>query len=102
MIDDTLVERPLYGGAAQIGLPQRFADISDFRPVPDHQEVRWAAWLAATQTQPGSCRRSFVFNSIYPGLILALSVPSFFCGILPAGATPVGAESSSAYVQRAS
>ncbi|KAL4440723.1 hypothetical protein ABPG77_000432 [Micractinium sp. CCAP 211/92] len=39
MIDDTLVTRPLYGGAAQIGLPQRFADISDFRPVPDHQEV---------------------------------------------------------------
>lgn len=39
MIDDTLVPRPLYGGAAQLGIPQRFADISDFRPVPDHQEV---------------------------------------------------------------
>ncbi|KAL4457492.1 hypothetical protein ABPG75_012357 [Micractinium tetrahymenae] len=39
MIDDALVERPLYGGAAQLAFPQRFADISDFRPVPDHQEV---------------------------------------------------------------
>jgi hypothetical protein len=39
MIDDTLVQRPLYGGAAQLSFPQRFTDISDFRPVPDHQEV---------------------------------------------------------------
>lgn len=38
-VDDTLVPRPLYGGAAQLSFPQRFADISDFRPVPDHQEV---------------------------------------------------------------
>ncbi|KAI7843900.1 hypothetical protein COHA_002444 [Chlorella ohadii] len=38
-VDDTLVQRPLYGGAAQLAFPQRFADISDFRPVPDHQEV---------------------------------------------------------------
>lgn len=39
MIDDALVTRPLYGGAAQLAFPQRFADISDFRPVPDHQEA---------------------------------------------------------------
>ena len=38
-VDDTLVQRPLYGAAAQLAFPQRFADISDFRPVPDHQEV---------------------------------------------------------------
>lgn len=39
MIDDTLVPRQLFGGAASLWLPQRFADISDFRPIPDHQEV---------------------------------------------------------------
>lgn len=39
-VDDTLVQRPLYGGAAHLAFPHRFADISDFRPVPDHQEVR--------------------------------------------------------------
>ena len=38
-VDDTLVQRPLYGGAAQLSFPQRCVDISDFRPVPDHQEV---------------------------------------------------------------
>ena len=43
MIDDTLVQRPLYGGAAQLSFPQRFTDISDFRPVPDHQEARVCA-----------------------------------------------------------
>jgi len=29
----------LYGGAMQARLPMRFKDVSDFRPVPDHQEV---------------------------------------------------------------
>jgi hypothetical protein len=43
MIDDTLVQRELYGGAAQLSFPQRFTDISDFRPVPDHQEARACA-----------------------------------------------------------
>ena len=36
---DKLVMRQLYGGAAEIGIPARMQDISDFRPVPDHQEV---------------------------------------------------------------
>ena len=38
--DDSLQQRELYGGAMSIALPQRFVDISDFRPIPDHQEVR--------------------------------------------------------------
>jgi hypothetical protein len=28
-----------YGGAMQAQLPARFTDVSDVRPVPDHQEV---------------------------------------------------------------
>lgn len=39
MIDDTLVPRPLFGGAARMAFPARFVDISDFRPIPDNQEV---------------------------------------------------------------
>jgi hypothetical protein len=39
MIDDTLVARPLFGGAVELALPDRFVDISDFRPIPDSQEV---------------------------------------------------------------
>lgn len=31
--------RPLYGGAIQAFLPTTFLDVSDMRPVPDHQEV---------------------------------------------------------------
>lgn len=30
----------LYGGAIITQLPERFVDVSDFRPVPDHQEVQ--------------------------------------------------------------
>ena len=29
----------LYGGAMSIVVPKRFRDVSDFRPVPDSQEV---------------------------------------------------------------
>lgn len=29
----------LFGGAAEIALPSRFADVSNIRPVPDNQEV---------------------------------------------------------------
>jgi Ran-interacting Mog1 protein len=29
----------LFGGAANFALPDRMRDVSDFRPVPDHQEV---------------------------------------------------------------
>ncbi|EGC38065.1 hypothetical protein DICPUDRAFT_29264 [Dictyostelium purpureum] len=33
------VKRPLYGGAIEISIPERFRDITQFRQVPDHQEV---------------------------------------------------------------
>ncbi|KAL6764755.1 hypothetical protein V8C86DRAFT_2469535 [Haematococcus lacustris] len=38
---DAWVDRPLFGGAMLLPLPARMTDISDIRPVPDHQEV-WA------------------------------------------------------------
>jgi len=37
----TWEERPLYGGAITAAIPKRFNDCSDFRHIPDHQEV-WA------------------------------------------------------------
>merc|ERR1712039_808304 len=37
--ENAFVMRKLYGGAFEIGLPQRFVDLSSFRLVPDHQEV---------------------------------------------------------------
>ena len=40
MIDEQLLTRALYGGAIELDIPQRFQDVSDFRPVPDHQEVQ--------------------------------------------------------------
>jgi len=38
-VTEALVNRALFGGALEIACPQRFQDISDFWPVPDHQEV---------------------------------------------------------------
>ena len=40
MQEEELVLRQLYGGAVQLSMPHRFQDVSDFRPVPDHQEVK--------------------------------------------------------------
>lgn len=37
---DTLESRDLFGGAVKLSLPSRLVDVSDFRPVPDNQEVR--------------------------------------------------------------
>jgi hypothetical protein len=37
---EAAVARPLFGGAAVIELPLRFVDISQFREIPDTQEVR--------------------------------------------------------------
>ncbi len=37
---DTLVVHKLFGGAIELSFPERFVDVSDFRPIPDHQEVR--------------------------------------------------------------
>lgn len=36
---DDWIRRDLFGGAMSMSLPKRFLDISDFRPVPDTQEV---------------------------------------------------------------
>ncbi|KAJ9451522.1 putative ran guanine nucleotide release factor [Diplonema papillatum] len=33
--------KPMYGGAMEMSIPASFVDTSDFRQVPDHQEV-WA------------------------------------------------------------
>jgi hypothetical protein len=35
-----LVASPLFGGAVEMAIPQRMVDISDFRQIPDNQEVR--------------------------------------------------------------
>lgn len=37
------VRRDLFGGAVTMALPARFEDISQFREVPDHQEVSCSA-----------------------------------------------------------
>jgi hypothetical protein len=34
-----LVTRELYGGAIKLNLPTSYDDVSNFRQVPDHQEV---------------------------------------------------------------
>ena len=33
------ITRPLYGGMVELLVPQSMTDVSDYRPVPDHQEV---------------------------------------------------------------
>lgn len=38
-VTEELVQRQLFGGAFDMSMPARFADISNFRPVPDNQEV---------------------------------------------------------------
>lgn len=38
-MEDAIEPRELFGGAIGMCLPTRFVDISDFRPIPDHQEV---------------------------------------------------------------
>ena len=40
MLDEQLITRALYGGTIEMCFPQRFKDVSHYRPVPDHQEVR--------------------------------------------------------------
>ena len=37
---EELVPRELFGGALALGIPARFVDVSNFRPVPDNQEVQ--------------------------------------------------------------
>lgn len=38
-MNEELKPRPLFGESINIQLPERFVDISDFRPIPDNQEV---------------------------------------------------------------
>lgn len=38
-VSSEVTQRELFGGAMRISLPSRFMDVSDVRPVPDHQEV---------------------------------------------------------------
>lgn len=47
MLEERLIPRALFGGALEMDIPIRFEDISDFRPVPDHQEV----WTDASLDQ---------------------------------------------------
>lgn len=47
MLDEQMIGRALFGGTVEMSLPQRFADVSDYRPVPDHQEV----WTDASLDQ---------------------------------------------------
>ena len=37
--DEPTTSRPLFGGALSANFPDRYVDVSDFRPVPDNQEV---------------------------------------------------------------
>lgn len=39
MADHKSPLRQLFGGAMSMAIPPRLADISDFRPVPDNQEI---------------------------------------------------------------
>lgn len=39
MTADQTISQPLFGGMASMTIPTRMQDVSDFRPVPDHQEV---------------------------------------------------------------
>ena len=62
MLDDTLVPRTLFGGAVQMSFPARLVDISDFRPIPDSQEVsaeRAAmTWMAIVESACGGSMSS--------------------------------------------
>jgi len=39
MTSEELAERDLFGGAITMACPTRLTDVSDFRPVPDSQEI---------------------------------------------------------------
>lgn len=55
---DTLVPRQLFGGAIELSLPERLVDVSDFRPVPDNQEV---GYIVATCEPPRNTTHNQVF-----------------------------------------
>lgn len=37
--EEVMAPRSLFGGAIELGIPERFVDVSEYRPVPDNQEV---------------------------------------------------------------
>ena len=37
---EPILPRQLFGGAVELSVPARMVDVSDFRTVPDNQEVR--------------------------------------------------------------
>lgn len=39
MFELVFKSRELFGGGIRINVPDNFVDVSDFRQVPDHQEV---------------------------------------------------------------
>ena len=51
-----LVRRQLFGGAIELTCPQEMLDISDFRPVPDHQEVLLKQYLAGAMVHAENVR----------------------------------------------
>lgn len=58
MLEEQLIPRALYGGALEMDIPVRFEDISEFRPVPDHQEVRLCSCLSKRQFRAGAISAS--------------------------------------------
>lgn len=39
MSEEPIEIRELFGGAVELSFPPRMIDVSDFRPIPDNQEV---------------------------------------------------------------
>ena len=58
MSEEQLISRAQFGGAIEIDIPARFEDVSDFRPVPDHQEVRFCCLVAERHSQQSCITRS--------------------------------------------
>eukprot|EP01132_Coremiostelium_polycephalum_P004887 gene4887-6095_t len=62
------IVRPLYGGAIEVILPKRFIDISQYRQVPDHQEVfvdehtEQSVIIELLERQPVSDQESLSFH----------------------------------------
>ena len=52
MLDEQMIGRALFGGTVEMSLPQRFVDVSDYRPVPDHQEVSFIQCLRRSKHKP--------------------------------------------------
>ena len=53
---DPISPRQLFGGAVEVSMPERMVDISDFRSVPDNQEVS-KGWLSTCSIREHhSCR----------------------------------------------